>query len=421
MKLPAIPRPSRSPQDELVVPQKAPKQLSPHVIICIPCLLLGGSEFATLSLVEALRPGDYDITVCCYYEYDAMMVKRFENAGARVELLDLARGELGHLFSTLSAFFRSQQPNAVHVQYFAPGMVPILAARRAGIKHVFATVHAAGRQGFGWKPRAMLRLSAALTDHFFCVSRNTERFWFRSISAIGESADWSKVRHSTIYNAVDVSRIRAAAVQGDREALCPELPLAAKVIGIVGRLVRLKGHLTLLRAMKGVLAEIPDTFLLVIGQGPDEAVFRREAGRLGIADYVIWKGRVEPEVVPKYYHIMDVLAMPSHWEGFGLTAAEAMAAGRPVVGTDVPGLREVVKDGVTGFLVPVEDASALAERLLRVLTDGSGRMAMGAKGLDRVKRFFDVAAHDQRWLDAYASLLTAGRKSMTSPAMSYRR
>lgn len=392
-----------------------------RVVICIPCLLLGGSELATLSFGKTLVQGRYEVTICCYYEHDAAMVSRFEQAGVKVVLLHLSRGSLMRLFTALVAFFRSRRPDVVHVQYFAPGMVPILAARCAGIRHVFATVHAAGRKGYGWKPKAMLRLSAAFTDHFFCVSRNTERFWFRSISAIGESADWSKLRHSTIYNAVDVSRIRAAAVQGDREALCPELPPAAKVIGIVGRLVRLKGHLTLLRAMKGVLAEIPDTFLLVIGQGPDEAVFRREAGRLGIADYVIWKGRVEPEVLPKYYHIMDVLAMPSHWEGFGLTATEAMAAGRPVVGTDVPGLREVVEDGVTGFLVPVEDASALAERLLRVLTDGSGRMAMGGKGLDRVKRFFDVAAHDQRWLDAYASLLNAGRKSMTSPAMSYRR
>ena len=109
------------------------------------------------------------------------------------------------------------------------------------------------------------------------------------------------------------------------------------MIGIVGRLVRLKGHLTLLRAMKDVLAAVPDTFLLVIGEGADEAVFRQEADRLGIADHVIWKGRVEPEVLPQYYHLMDVLAMPSHWEGFGLTAAEAMAAGKPVVGTDVLG------------------------------------------------------------------------------------
>jgi len=333
------------------------------------------------------------------------MVERFQQAGAQVVLLGLSRGSLRHLFCTLVGFFRSQRPDVVHVQYLAPGMVPILAARWAGVKHVFATVHAAGQQGYGWKAKAMLRFSSLFTDHFFCVSQNTERFWFGSVSAAGSGADGSQARHSTIYNCVDVEGIQAAGRVADRRVLCPSLPANAKVIGIVGRLVRLKGHLTLLQALKDVLTASPDVFLLVIGEGPGEAVFRQEADRLGIADHVIWKGRVEPEVLPQYYHIMDVLAMPSHWEGFGLTAAEAMAAGKPVIGTDVPGLREVVEDGVTGFLVPVNDAEALAGRLIDLVSDGSLRRTMGLRGLDRVRRCFDIGVHDRRWCEAYASLL----------------
>jgi L-malate glycosyltransferase len=382
-----------------------------RVIVCIPCLLLGGSELAALSLARALRLAGHDITVCCYYEYDAAMVSRFERAGAKVVLLGLARGSLGRLFSTLADFFRSQRADVVHVQYFAPGMVPILAARRAGVKRVFATVHAAGQQGYGWKAKAMLRFSAAFTDHFFCVSQNAERFWFGAVSPVGEKTGWSKARHSTICNCVDVEAIQAAGKPASRDALCPELPPGAKVVGIVGRLVRLKGHLTLLRAMKEVLVAVQDVYAVVIGEGSDEALFRQEATRLGIADRVIWKGRVEPEVLPQYYHIMDVLAMPSHWEGFGLTAAEAMAAGKPVVGTDVPGLREVVEDGVTGCLVPVEDADALAHSLVWLLSDERMREAMGLKGLDRVRRLFGVAAHDHKWVEAYGSLLGCGGRS----------
>lgn len=379
------------------------------VIICIPCLLLGGSELATLSLAKALGGGGYDVTICCYYEYDAAMAERFEKAGARVDLLGLSRGSLGHLFRTLVGVFRSQRPDAVHVQYFAPGMVPILAAWWAGVKNIFATVHAAGRRGYNWKAKAMLRFAARFTDHFFCVSQNTERFWFGSVSAAGNGADGSQARHSTIHNCVNVEAIQAAGEAADRRALCPSLPPNAKVIGIVGRLVRLKGHLTLLQAMKDVLAANPNVFLIVIGEGGDEAVFRQEAARLRIADHVIWTGRVEPEVLPQYYHIMDVFTMPSHWEGFGLTAAEAMAAGKPVVGTDVPGLREVVENGVTGFLVPVNDAGALAKRLIDLISDESARRTMGLRGLDRVRRCFDVGVHDRKWCEAYASLLDRQR------------
>ncbi|HSW00691.1 MAG TPA: glycosyltransferase [Sedimentisphaerales bacterium] len=380
-----------------------------RVVVCIPCLNLGGSELATLSLVKALTEGDYDVAVCCYYEHDAAMVERFKKAGARVELLGLSRGSLRHLFSTMVKYFRSQHPDVVHVQYFAPGMVPILAARRAGVQRIFATVHAAGQHGYGWKAKAMLRFAARFTDHFFCVSQNAERFWFGSTSHVGARTDWSKIRHSTIYNCVGVETIQAAGQAADRRVLCPSLPANAKVIGIVGRLVRLKGHLTLLQAMRTIIRQAPDTFLLVIGEGPDEALFRQEARTLGVEQNVIWKGRIEPEVLPQYYHIMDVLAMPSHWEGFGLTAAEAMAAGKPVVGTDVSGLREVVEDGVTGFLVPVGDAEALARRLIALLSDESTGKAMGLQGLDRVRRCFDVGVHDRRWCEAYASLLDRRR------------
>jgi glycosyltransferase involved in cell wall biosynthesis len=157
--------------------------------------------------------------------------------------------------------------------------------------------------------------------------------------------------------------------------------------------------------MKVVLAAVPNTVLLVVGEGPDREVFHQEAERLGIARRVIWKGRVEPEALPQYYGIMDVLAMPSHWEGFGLTAAEAMAAAVPVVGAAVPGLREVIEDGETGFLVPTDDEEALADRLIHLLGDDGERERLGLAGLRRVRQLFDVPAVRDRWLEAYACLL----------------
>jgi glycosyltransferase involved in cell wall biosynthesis len=376
-----------------------------RVIVCIPCLLLGGSELATLSFVKALIRDGYDVTVCCYHEHDATMVARFEQAGAKVVLLDLSRRGLRHVFSTLASFFRWRQPDVVHVQYFAPGMVPILAARHAGVKYVFATVHTAGQRGYGWKAKAMLRFSALFTDHFFCVSQNAEQFWFGSVSRVHEPSQWHRTSHSTIHNGIDVQAIQAAGGGGQRSSFFPALPADAQVVGIVGSLVQLKGHSTLLQALATVVREMPQTHLLVIGSGADEAQFRREADALGVADHVLWRGRVEPEVLPQYYHTLDVLGVPSHWEGFGLTAAEAMAAGKPVVGTDVPGLREVVEDGVTGYLVPVGDVQALAEKLLALLSDRRLARQMGSNGLRRVRRMFDVTHVGRKWTRAYQALL----------------
>jgi glycosyltransferase involved in cell wall biosynthesis len=100
--------------------------------------------------------------------------------------------------------------------------------------------------------------------------------------------------------------------------------------------------------------------------------------------------------------------MPSHWEGFGLTAAEAMAAGIPVVGTDVPGLREVVEEGVTGFLIPGGEAEMLADKLLVLLRDPERAAEMGRKGCARARERFDAARCSEKWLEAYQSLLAVG-------------
>jgi hypothetical protein len=102
-----------------------------RVVIGIPCLLLGGSEMATLFFAKALLRYGYNTTLCCYYEHDEEMVRRFERVGVETCLLGLPRGglpALGSLLRALVRFFHARQPEVVHVQYLAPGMVPILAA-----------------------------------------------------------------------------------------------------------------------------------------------------------------------------------------------------------------------------------------------------------------------------------------------------
>ena len=356
------------------------------VFVCIPCLCLGGSEIATLQMVQALA-GTYAVTVVCYYEHDARMIRRYEAAGAKVLLLDETRNGLRglrRLLRRLTALFRRERPDVVHGVYFAPGMIPLLAARMAGVRRVFATVHAAGGRGYGWKAKLMFRISAMLTTHFFCVAENTERFWFEKVGG---------GRHSTIHNGIDIDAFAKVA-----PAIIPGLAPEDTVIGIVGRVVALKGHDCLFRAVKKLVPQIPRLKVLAVGDGSDRPGFEVLAKELGIAERVIWTGRVEPEELPGYYKRMDILAMPSHWEGFGLTAAEAMAAGVPVVGSDVPGLREVIGDA--GLLFPVNDDDALRRSVQTIL---KGSSAWSARAVDRAK-LFALDTQQAKWREAYARL-----------------
>ncbi len=359
------------------------------VFVTIPCLMLGGSEIAALQMVQALVSAGYDITVVCYYEYDAGMVSRYQKAGANVSLLEEKRDGLRGMWKLLCRLveeFHKNKPDIVHVQYFAPGMIPILAARLSGVYRIFATVHAAGNNGYSWKNKLLFRISAAMTHHFFCVAENTEQFWFGKINT---------KKHSTIHNGVDIDFYKNA-TPIEISGIKPE----DLVIGIAGRVVKLKGHDCLFRAVKRLMPKYPNLKVLVVGDGIDRQYFEELAGELNITDHIVWAGRVEPEKLPGHYKLMDVLAMPSHWEGFGLTAAEAMAAGVPVVASDVPGLQEVV--GNSGVLFHVNDDIALAKGICRVLEE---RDTFSEKTFQRVKESFSLLKQQKIWKDMYTNFL----------------
>ena len=113
---------------------------SKTVVIGLPMLLRGGTEIQTLTLAGVLKDEGYRVVVCCYYEFDNEMVEDFKKGGAEVTLLKLRRPEKGQLYLGMVAllwqlvlYFKRSNPSVVHIQYVAPGLVPILAAKIAGV------------------------------------------------------------------------------------------------------------------------------------------------------------------------------------------------------------------------------------------------------------------------------------------------
>ncbi len=144
-----------------------------------------------------------------------------------------------------------------------------------------------------------------------------------------------------------------------------------------------KGHGILLVAFQEVLARVPSARLLLVGAGPLDATVEREIAARGLQDAVTMCGHVD-DIWP---HLAEshVFALASHYEPLGIAAIEAMAAGLPVVATDVGGLPELVEPGVTGELFPKGDAAALARILTGLLTDPERARRLGANGAARAK------------------------------------
>jgi len=369
-----------------------------RVLIATPVLLLGGTEIQTLSLVRVLVGAGHYVAVCCYYEFDQSVVVQFEKAGAEVCLLHLDRsnGRFGpskawELIRELISTFREYQPNILHVQYLAPGLVPIIAAKLARVRTVFATVHIAGSIVYGLKAKLLLRMAAKLTTAFICVSQGVEQFWFGDSHLFRPEKPGNKRKHFTIYNAIDISKITEITDGVDRNELRNSLGVKDQpVVGIVGRLAHQKGHSVLLDAFTEVVKKCQAAMLLIIGDGPDKAELQEKTDRLGLDRHIRWLGALPQEEVFRLYTALDVLVMPSLYEGFGLTAVEAMAASLPVVGTRVDGLSEIIEDGVTGYLLQVGDSRGLTKALIELSLNAEKRKTMGKRGRERVQDLFKM-------------------------------
>lgn len=156
---------------------------------------------------------------------------------------------------------------------------------------------------------------------------------------------------------------------------------AAPTIVFVGRLRRYKGLDWVIRSLPRVRARVPEARLVVIGDGPYAGDLRLAAARLGVAPAVAFLGFLAREEKARRLREAWVLVQPSPKEGWGLTVIEASASGTAVVAANSPGLRDSVRDGVTGVLVRYGDDEALASALAGVLTDDARRAALAAEGL----------------------------------------
>lgn len=147
-----------------------------------------------------------------------------------------------------------------------------------------------------------------------------------------------------------------------------------------GRMRRYKAIDVVIRALAMVRRSVPDARLVIIGDGPDRARLEKLAGRLGLQEAVEFAGRMRGEAMVELLNRCHVCLNASPKEGWGLTVVEANACGVPVVGSDRPGLRDSIQDGVTGFLVPYGDAHAFARRTVELLTDTELRERMIGAG-----------------------------------------
>ena len=183
-------------------------------------------------------------------------------------------------------------------------------------------------------------------------------------------------------------------------------PGGPPTVGFLGRLEPYKGLQVLLEAACRLRGRFPNLIVDVAGDGPYRETLADRARSLGIADTIRWRGDLRGEAKESWFRGLDLLVVPSTaWENFGFVALEALSRGRPVVATNFGGLPDIVQDGETGRLVPVGDASALAEAIGSLLGDRERLAQFAAEGRRRALARFRPEEHVERLLEIYRNVV----------------
>jgi len=306
------------------------------------------------------------------------------------------------LFEILGILKR-EKIDLVHTHNSKTGFLGRLAGRLAGTPVVVHTVH-----GFAfhdseprWRQllfRAMERMAAPWADHTIYISQPLID-WARRERIIAEG------RYTKIYSGIDLESFHPYNQEELRE-LRDELGIKEtdRVIGFVSKLWEGKGHDVALQAMVQVVKSFPQARLLLVGEGSLEKKLKTSSHELGLENAVLFTGfRTR---IAEMTSLCDLCILPSFFEGMGRVLIEAGACGKPVVASNVGGIPDVVKDGVTGILVPPGDPMSLSEGILRLLQDPELRERMGQAARQRINEKFSARTMVQGIVDVYNDCLS---------------
>jgi glycosyltransferase involved in cell wall biosynthesis len=359
----------------------------------------GGTEGQLLQLVEKIDRERFDLTVVCL-ESTEWVEHQFDLAPLTVLGIRLSPHPrvLQQIWS-FSRLLRQKNYDIVQTYFRDANIVGILAASLAGVDVIVSA-----RRGIAiWNNQADLLFLKWLNRRVtrFVANSRATRDRYSRVEGI------EKERMEVIYNGLDPARFRARG-ETSRNAVREEigLPPEAPVVGMVANLRREKGIEDFVQAAALVIASHPEARFLIIGSGPEAAQLKELSHSLQIHERVLFLGKRSD--VPDLLGLFDVGVLASHSESFSNSILEYLAAGLPVVATDIGGAREAVRDGVDGFIVPSRHPAKMAEKIHLLLSQPGG--ARSWRKDTEIRSIFHTDAMVRAYEELYARLVKEARE-----------
>jgi glycosyltransferase involved in cell wall biosynthesis len=333
--------------------------------------------------------------------------------GYTVHQIPIARkiSPISNLQSIIQLYqlMRENNYDLVHVHSPVAALLGRIAAKMAGVKRIVYTAH-----GFKFNDRMSVaeyqfyysieKFAATITD--LILTQSWEDFQTSKKTQLIAS---DKLRH--LGNGIDIDKFSRARLPNDtRSRIRAEfgIPEDRLIIGIVARITLIKGHGELIKAFAKLQSQFDRLHLLIVGgqleseRDSYQIEVERAIDEHQLRDRVTITGMRTD--IPELLMAIDILSLPSLWEGLPRSVIEGMAMELPVVTTDIRGCREAVVDGETGIIVPTQDSASLAEALAKLIANPSLRQSFGTAGRQRALVEYDERNVFKRLSEAYGDL-----------------
>jgi glycosyltransferase involved in cell wall biosynthesis len=351
---------------------------------------IGGLQQVIVNICKTIDRRLFDVSVLCLRGLGSF-VPEVERMGIKVfSLPQNIKGVDYFSFLKIARILKQQKIQVIHSHNTQPFIEGTIGGLIAGVNTIIHTDHA---RDFPDKKRYML--AEWVMSHFVYkvvgVSEHTsqnlmkyEKISPRKILTIPNGIDGSK--YSLSINKTVL-----------REELA--LPKIGPIIGLGVRLTDQKGITYLLQAMPAVIKAFPDVTLLIAGDGPLEGALREETISLHIDDHVRFIGpRLD---MPRILKLLDLYVLPSIWEGLPMVLLEALAAGCPILATDVGGNATAITNGFNGSLVSALDPQILSLEIINLLSNPALRNEYARHGLERFQREFNAEIMTRKYEQLY--------------------
>lgn len=371
---------------------------------------LGGAERIVYELATGLDKKRFDVEVV-FLTPPKYLKTESQKADIRtlLEKKDILvthipkRSKIGcQLLRDLTNHLHTRKPDIVHTHLFASDLWGTIAAHRAKIKTILSTEHSLN-QNEGKLKHLLKSFAARYTSSIIAVSE-TVAF------SLYKRSPHAKKKVAVIPNGIDISRF-SQKTQKEQRAARPFL-----VIGLFGRLEKEKGHADFLRTLALLSSKNSanqscgnDSYRVrIVGNGTQKKYLESLVQELHLTEQVTFEPARDD--IAALYQEVDILAVPSRFEGFGLVAVEGMAAGLPIIASDIPAFREIVQSGKNGFLVDfVSHKKEAAQRIDELLSDKELRDRVG-KSASSFAQKYDLQVMIEEYENVYDRFYEKDRK-----------